>query len=63
MLAANSYAVYVIHVFPVVGLQAALAASALSPLAKFGIVTVIALPLCFALAYGLRRLLGVACVL
>jgi glucan biosynthesis protein C len=62
-LAAGSYAVYVIHVFPVVGLQAALAGSPMPPLAKFGLVTLLAVPLCFALAYGLRRLPGVARVL
>jgi fucose 4-O-acetylase-like acetyltransferase len=57
-LAAGSYTVYIIHVFPVVGLQMALAGSSLAPLAKFGIVTLLALPLCFALAYLLRKLPG-----
>ncbi|HEU5100925.1 MAG TPA: acyltransferase family protein [Roseiflexaceae bacterium] len=58
-LAAGSYAVYVIHVFPVVALQLALAASPLPPLAKFGVVALVAVPLCFGLAYALRRLPGV----
>jgi glucans biosynthesis protein C len=62
-LAAESYGVYVIHVFPVVGLQMALAASPLAPLAKFGIVTLLAVPLCFGLTYLLRRLPGVTRVL
>lgn len=58
-LAPASYAVYIIHVFPVVVLQVALAEAPLAPLAKFGIVALLALPLCFALGYGLRRLPGV----
>ena len=62
-LAAGSYAVYVVHVFIVVGLQMALAASNIGPLAKFAVVTLIALPLCFGAAYGLRRVPGVARVL
>jgi peptidoglycan/LPS O-acetylase OafA/YrhL len=57
-LAAGSYAVYIIHIFPVVGLQMALAGTGLEPLAKFGIVTLLALPLCFGLAYLLRKLPG-----
>jgi glucans biosynthesis protein C len=58
-LAATSYAVYIIHIFPVIGLQVALTESALPPLAKFGLVALLALPLCFGLAYGLRKLPGV----
>jgi hypothetical protein len=30
------------------------------PLAKFGVVALLAVPLCFALAYGLQKLLGAA---
>ena len=62
-LAAGSYAVYVVHVFIVVAIQMALAASSMGPLAKFVAVTLLALPLCFGLAYGLRRVPGVARVL
>ena len=62
-LAASSYAVYVIHIFPVVGLQLALAPAPLPPLANFALVTLAALPLCFALASGLRRLPGAGRVL
>jgi peptidoglycan/LPS O-acetylase OafA/YrhL len=58
-LAAASYAVYAIHVFPVVFLQGALLESPMPPLAKFGLVTLIAVPLCFGLGYGLRKLPGV----
>jgi hypothetical protein len=58
-LAAASYAVYAIHVFPVVFLQGALLESPMPALAKFSLVTLIALPLCFGLGYGLRKLPGV----
>lgn len=58
-MAALSYVVYIIHLFPLLGLQIALVGSSLPPLAKFGVVTLIALPLSFALAYGLRKLPGV----
>jgi fucose 4-O-acetylase-like acetyltransferase len=57
-LAAGSYGVYIIHIFPVIGLQMALADASLAPLAKFGVVTLLALPLCFALAYLLRKVPG-----
>jgi hypothetical protein len=53
----------VIHILPVVGLQFALAGVALPPLAKFALVTAVAVPVCFALAAGLRRLPGVRSVL
>lgn len=62
-LAAGSYAVYVVHVFLVVALQMALAALSLAPLLKFAVVTLLALPLCFGLAYALRRVPGVDRVL
>jgi glucan biosynthesis protein C len=58
-LAAASYAVYAIHFFPVVFLQGVLEGSPMPPLAKFGLVTLIAAPLCFGLGYGLRKLPGV----
>jgi hypothetical protein len=45
-----------IAIVPVVGLQFALTGSPLPPLVKFGIVALLAVPLCFLLAYGLRRL-------
>ena len=56
MLAAAVYTVYLIHVFPVVGLQLALVSSSMPPLAKFAMVTLIAVPVSFALALGLQRL-------
>jgi len=62
-LAASSYAVYVTHFFLVVALQMAFAASDLGPLTKFGVVTLLALPLCFGLAMVLRKLPGMRRVL
>lgn len=55
-LSANAYAVYVIHLWPVIGLQFALAGVALHPLGKFAIVTLAGVPLCFALGGLIRRL-------
>jgi hypothetical protein len=43
--------------------QLALEGLGMPPLAKFGVVTLIAVPLCFALGYGLRKLPGVRCVM
>lgn len=55
-LAADTYTVYMIHIGVLVGLQAALAGVDLPPLIKFGLVTLVGVPLCFLLAAGLRRL-------
>lgn len=49
-LSANAYIVYVIHIWPVIGLQFALAGVGLPPLIKFALVTLLAVPLCFAIA-------------
>jgi peptidoglycan/LPS O-acetylase OafA/YrhL len=58
-LAVASYTVYAIHIFPVVFLQGALLEWPVPALAKFGLVTLITVPLCYALGYGLRKLPGV----
>ena len=55
-LAANAYAAYVLHLWPVVGLQFALASVALPPFAKFALVTLVGVPLSFALAALVRGL-------
>lgn len=55
-LAAGSYLVYLIHLFPVIGLQTAMAGPPLPPLAKFAIVSLLSVPICFLLAAVLRRL-------
>lgn len=54
-LGAGTYAVYIVHVFVVVGLQAALAPATLPPLAKFVLVTLGGVALSFGLAAALRR--------
>jgi hypothetical protein len=55
-LSAASYAVYVTHLLPVLGLQFLLADLALDPFVKFLLVVILALPLSFGLAALLRRL-------
>lgn len=50
MLAASSFTIYVVHVFVLVGVQASLVDVALPPLAKFGIVTLVGVPLSVAVA-------------
>jgi peptidoglycan/LPS O-acetylase OafA/YrhL len=55
-LSPNAYTVYIIHIWPIVALQFALASATLAPLAKFAIVTLVGVPLCFLLGALLRRL-------
>ena len=62
-LAAGSYATYVVHLWPVIGLQFALTGVALPPLVKFAVVTLAAVPLSFVLGGLIRRLPGVKRVL
>lgn len=62
-LVAGSYAAYVVHLWPVVGLQFALAGVALPPLVKFAVVSLAAVPLSFLLGGLIRRLPGVKRVL
>ena len=54
-LAANSYAVYVIHAPLVVYVCFALHVLALPALVKFAVAAVIVLPVCFAVAWAIRR--------
>jgi glucans biosynthesis protein C len=54
-LAASTYAVYLFHVPVLVSLQYALRYAALSPLMKFFLVTLIAIPITFAISSVLRR--------
>ncbi len=54
-LAAAAFGAYIIHLFIVIGIQAGLAAVALSPLAKFALVTVIATMLSFGIAHLARQ--------
>jgi glucan biosynthesis protein C len=55
LLEGNVYGVYIIHVFVVVPLQGALLGFELPALVKFAIVTLLALPLCFAIIGALRQ--------
>jgi glucan biosynthesis protein C len=55
-LSQHSYAVYVIHIPIVVFLAVALKGIHLEPLLKFGIMAVIAVPTCFAVAYIVRKI-------
>ena len=58
-LGANSYAIYVVHIWALVPLQVALVGVALPPLAKFALVCLVGIPLSVAVAALGRRLPGV----
>jgi len=62
-LAQHSYAVYVIHIPIVVFLAYALRGIELAALLKFGMAAVIGVPLCFAVAYIIRKIPGVSRIL
>lgn len=62
-LSANAYATYIIHAPVIVALSVALRDVALYPLLKFGLVSLIALPLCFLAASLVRKLPGAEAVL
>lgn len=63
MAAPNTFGVYIIHVFAVLALQLGLLALAAPGLLKFGLVTVVAVLVSFALTALLRQLPGVRAVL
>ena len=56
ILSDGSYTVYIIHLFVVIGLQFGLVGSTLPPFVKFTLVTLIGVPLCFALSYLIKKL-------
>jgi fucose 4-O-acetylase-like acetyltransferase len=60
--APDTYATYTIHIYLVLALQAPFANVALPPLAKFAIVGLLAVPVCFLAGRGLRRLPGLRTV-
>lgn len=62
-LSQQSYAVYLIHTPIIVFVTIALIGIDLRPLLKFGLAAVMALPICFALAYLIRKIPGVSRVL
>ena len=56
LLSKQAYGVYLIHILPILYLQLAVARVPVGPLEKFGIVTLIGMPLCFGCSILLRRL-------
>jgi len=62
-LSQQSYAVYIIHIPIVVFIGIALKGIHLGPFLKFGIAAVIAVPICFVVAYIIRKIPGVSRVL
>jgi glucan biosynthesis protein C len=62
-LSQHSYTVYVFHIPIVVLLAVALKGIELAALLKFGMMAVIVVPTCFAIAYIIRRIQGVSRVL
>ena len=63
MLAANQYSVYFWHVGIAVVIQMAVRALSLSPLAKFGLVSLVAVPLVFLWSALMRKIPAVRAVL
>jgi hypothetical protein len=56
VLSDYTYTVYIIHLLVVVGLQFSIVSLALTPFIKFALVTLVAIPLCFALSYLIKKL-------
>jgi hypothetical protein len=56
VLSDSAYTVYIIHVLVVVGLQFSIVSLAVTPFIKFALVTLVAIPLCFALSYLIKKL-------
>ncbi len=63
LLSRHSFAVYVIHIPIIVWLAIAIRGVNLEGLLKFGLLAVLAVPICFAAAYVFRKLPGVSRVL
>jgi surface polysaccharide O-acyltransferase-like enzyme len=63
MMAPSAYGVYIIHVYLVVPLQSAVIGLAVTPLVKFVLVVLLAVPISFVLAALLRRVPGLRTVL
>lgn len=62
-VAAQSYAVYILHSLVIVAVAFLLRGLDVPALMKFAVVAVIVVPVCFAVAYGVRKLPSVARVL
>lgn len=63
LLSEQSYTVYIIHCTTIVFIAYGLREIRLGPLLKFGLGAVIVIPVCFTIAYALRRIPGVAKIL
>ena len=63
LLARNSYTVYIIHTPTIIYLAYALRGMELASLLKFAVVSIIAVPVCFAVAYLIRKIPGTSRVL
>jgi len=55
-LSGSAYTVYIIHLLVVVGLQFSIVSLAVPPFIKFALVTLVAIPLCFALSHLIKKL-------
>jgi peptidoglycan/LPS O-acetylase OafA/YrhL len=62
-LSQHSYAVYIVHIPIIVFLVYALRGIILGSLPKFGLASIIVVPICFAIAYIVRKLPGASRVL
>jgi hypothetical protein len=62
-LAQHSFAAYILHSYVVTGVMVALGGLDLPILLKVGLGSVVAVPLCFAVAYLVRKIPGVSRVL
>lgn len=55
-LSDSAYTVYIIHFLVVVGLQFSIVSLAVTPFIKFAQVTLVGIPICFALSYLIKKL-------
>jgi surface polysaccharide O-acyltransferase-like enzyme len=55
-LSDSAYTVYIIHLLVVVGLQFSIVSLAVTPFIKFTFVTLVGIPLCFALSHLIKKL-------
>lgn len=58
-LSRNSYAAYIIHPFVVVGCVFGMELLPVSPLVRLALVCIVGIPLCFVLAVGFRKAMGI----
>jgi peptidoglycan/LPS O-acetylase OafA/YrhL len=63
LLAQQSYAVYIIHIPIVVFIAYGMRGITVNPIVKFGLASLVIVPVCFAVAVFLRKIPGVSKVL